>query len=51
MKKTAKLTSCFLICMLTVVKGTMRFIPLEAGTWPVLFEEVLGSVAEPHAPY
>ena len=31
-------------------KGAMRFVPLEAGTWPVLFEEVLGSVAEPHAP-
>ena len=32
-------------------KGTMRFVPLEAGTWPVLFEEVIGSVAEPHTPY
>ena len=31
-------------------KGTMRFVPLEAGTWPVLFEEVIGSAAEPHAP-
>ena len=32
-------------------KGTMRFVPLEAGKWPVLFEEVLGPVAAPHAPY
>ena len=32
-------------------KGTMRFVPLVAGTWPVLIEEVIGSVAEPHAPY
>ena len=32
-------------------KGMIRFIPLEAGTWPVLFEEVIGSAAEPHAPY
>ncbi|MBA7650644.1 Beta-galactosidase [subsurface metagenome] len=32
-------------------KGTMRFVPLEAGKWPVLFEDVLGPVAAPHAPY
>ncbi|HUV67291.1 MAG TPA: glycoside hydrolase family 2 TIM barrel-domain containing protein [Sedimentisphaerales bacterium] len=32
-------------------KGTMRFIPLEAGKWPGLFEEVLGSIAEPRTPY
>ncbi len=32
-------------------KGTMRFVPLEAGTWPALFEEVLGPAAGPHGPY
>lgn len=32
-------------------KGSMRLVPLEAGKWPVLFEEVLGPVAEPHTPY
>lgn len=32
-------------------KGTMRIVPIEAGTWPVLFEEVIGSVAEPQAYY
>jgi hypothetical protein len=32
-------------------KETMCFVPLEAGKWPVLFEEILGSVAEPHTPY
>ncbi|MHC4174534.1 MAG: hypothetical protein ACYTBX_09415 [Planctomycetota bacterium] len=32
-------------------KGIMRFVPLEAGKWPVLFEEVIGPVATPHAPY
>jgi hypothetical protein len=32
-------------------KGSMRFVPLEAGKWPVLFEEVIGSVVGPHAPY
>ena len=31
--------------------GTMRFVPLEAGKWPVLFEEVLSSVAAPHTLY
>jgi len=29
-------------------KGTMRFVPLEAGKWPVLFEDVLGPAAAPH---
>ncbi len=29
-------------------KGTMRFVPLEAGKWPVLFEEVIGPVTAPH---
>jgi len=30
-------------------KGTMRFVPLEAGKWPVLFEEVIGPVIVPHS--
>lgn len=29
----------------------MRLVSLEAGKWPVLFEDVLGPVAEPHIPY
>ena len=32
-------------------KGTMRLVPLEAGKWPVLFEDVLGPVAAPHTFY
>jgi len=32
-------------------KGAIRFVPLEAGKWPVLFEEVLSSVAAPHTLY
>ena len=32
-------------------KGTMRFVPLEAGKWPVLFEDVFGPVAAPHTFY
>ena len=31
-------------------KGSMRLIPLTAGKWPALFEEVLGPNAEPHGP-
>jgi len=29
-------------------QGTIRFVPLEAGKWPILFEEVLGSPAVSH---
>lgn len=29
-------------------KGSMRLVPLEAGMWPALFEDVLGPVSEPH---
>jgi len=32
-------------------KGSMRFVPLMAGKWPALFEEVLGPAAEPHGPH
>lgn len=32
-------------------KGSMRLVPLEAGKWPVLFEDVLGPDAAPHASY
>ena len=32
-------------------KGSMRLVPLEAGTWPALFEDVIGPVAKPHASY
>ena len=30
-------------------KGSLRFVPLEAGKWPVLFEEVIGPVIAPHS--
>ena len=32
-------------------KDSMRLVPLEAGKWPLLFEEVLGPVAAPHDSY
>ena len=31
-------------------KETMRLVPLMAGKWPALFEEVLGPAAGPHGP-
>ena len=32
-------------------RGSMHFVPLEAGKWPVLFEKVLSPVAVPYVSY
>ena len=31
-------------------KGSMRLVPLKAGRWPALFDDVLGPVVKTHGP-